>query len=390
MTIDSETPQILTSGRLTLRSGQLSAAVDLLSGPTTICGTSGDDVLSAGDPEEGDFVLIGGGGRDQLYAGDGHGPTTMNRTTFVINRASDLVAGEIYQGDPQGDHFEVYFTSMVGNAIKADVSLVGITLTDVQQISGFSGTLTMTAGQLADFDVVRAGAIRLAGGGTVELARLSDVKNVYLADTATSLTFTAADVEHLTGYGTYMAHHTGIVQGLAIHGGNGNDTITAQAAGEAFNTRITQLGVRLFGGGGDDVLTGARLHDVIDGELGDDQVFGGRGRDLLRASAGLDTLTGGTGADVFQIGVQPGGSGDTIADFSGLGTTEAGDRIRIVDGATEAVYLGAGGFTASGVTEVRYAHGMMKIDFDGNGTADLSFFLTGMTLASQLTQDDFL
>jgi Ca2+-binding RTX toxin-like protein len=377
---------VVTSENLRLWSGQ----DRVLSGPVTLRGTSGDDVLVAGDPEEGNFVLIGGGGRDQLYAGDGHGPTTMNQTTFVITKASDLVAGEVYQGDPDGDHFETYFTSMVGNSIKADVSLAGITLTDVQQISGFAGTLTMTAGQLGAFDAVHAGAVRLADGGTVHLARFSDVRDVYLADRDTALAFTAADIYHLTGYGTTMTYHTGIAAGLAVHGGTGNDTITAQAAGDVFNTRIAQLGVSLFGGGGDDSLTGAQRNDILNGGLGDDLVFGGRGRDILIASEGDDTLTGGARADQFRIGFQPGGSDDTIADFSGLGTVAAGDRIRIADGVTQAVYLGAEVFSASGVTEVRYAHGMLKIDFDGNGTADSSFFLTGMTLATQLTQDDFM
>lgn len=147
--------------------------------------------------------------------------------------------------------------------------------------------------------------------------------------------------------------------------------IAAQVARDVLNARITQLGVGLFGGGGEDSLTGALRQDI------------------LIAFEGDDTLTGGAGADQFRIGAQPGGSDDTIADFSGLGTTEAGDRIRIADGATQAACIGAEVFTASGLTEVRYAHDMLKIDFDGDGRAESSFFLTGMTLATQLTQDDF-
>lgn len=372
----------LTSGALELRAGPLAAP----SGPTTLRGTTGEDTLLAGPPEEGDFVLVGGGGRDALYAGQGHGPTAMNRTTFLIEKASDLEAGEVYQGDPQGDHFEIYFTQMVGDDINADVSLVGITLTDVQQISGFSGALTMTAGQLAAFDVVRAGAIRLADGGTVQLADLCDTADIFLSDSATSLSFMAARVSHHPGYGTYMGYVTGVNDGLTIHGGAAADAITATRPGQPFNASVFKTDLRLLGGGGDDSLTGGTGRDTLDGEAGDDLVKGGKGRDRLLASDGEDTLSGGKGADTFVIGVQPGGSGDTIADFS----AEEGDHIRIVDGVTAASYLGEATFSASGVTEVRFAHGMLKIDFDGDGTADSSFFLRGMTLASQLTQDDFL
>ena len=99
------------------------------------------EMLYAGSADSVNHVLIGGAGRDTLYAGEGHSSYFMNQTVFFIEKALDLVAGEVYHGDPAGSQSDHYETTMVGDAIKADVSFVDITLTDVREISGFSGTL---------------------------------------------------------------------------------------------------------------------------------------------------------------------------------------------------------------------------------------------------------
>lgn len=196
MTDRSGTTPVMTSGRLTLWSGP--ETVDkVLSRPVTLRGDDGDNTLigTRGDNAQ---VLIGGGGLDRLYAGSNDGPFPTS-TTFLITKTSDLVVGEVYQGVRFQNGFEYDHTSILGTDIKADVSLVGITMTDVQVIKGIYGMVTMTTGQLAGLDVVQAGAIRLAGGGTVQLADFVDAADLFLADTATTVTFAAADVLHLQG-----------------------------------------------------------------------------------------------------------------------------------------------------------------------------------------------
>ncbi|KPF62971.1 hypothetical protein IP88_14135 [alpha proteobacterium AAP81b] len=87
-----------------------------------------------------------------------------------------------------------------------------------------------------------------------------------------------------------------------FHGGDGNDTITAGAAG-----------LSIYGDAGDDVITGSTAGD---------RLFGGDGVDTLNTTAGAaddrapDELTGGLGADQFVIG-----DGDRVLDL------EAGELV---------------------------------------------------------------
>ncbi len=86
------------------------------------------------------------------------------------------------------------------------------------------------------------------------------------------------------------------------------------------------------GGGGFDILNGNVGNDVIDGGAGNDWVRGGKGDDVVRGGTGddfvagdlgADTLTGGAGADRFYIF---GGAGtDRVTDFS----RAEGDRVLV-------------------------------------------------------------
>jgi Ca2+-binding RTX toxin-like protein len=107
-----------------------------------------------------------------------------------------------------------------------------------------------------------------------------------------------------------------------IHAGPGDDTVHAVGGdGEGFTTIYGEDGVdrldggRLYGGAGDDVLTGgpgqSSLHggpgadtisdgggsDVVDGDEGDDQIDAGLGDDTVTGSPGSDTIDAGEGDD---------------------------------------------------------------------------------------------
>jgi len=83
-----------------------------------------------------------------------------------------------------------------------------------------------------------------------------------------------------------------------IDAGDGNDTVNLSGAQDA----------TIFGGDGDDALTGTPLADFIDGGRGNDSIFalgggdtvyGGEGDDAITGGTGTDDLFGGDGSDVF-------------------------------------------------------------------------------------------
>jgi Ca2+-binding RTX toxin-like protein len=98
--------------------------------------------------------------------------------------------------------------------------------------------------------------------------------------------------------GTATVANTAQIQ---VFGQGGNDTITLDETNGALPAAL------LFGGAGNDVLTGGLGADQLFGGAGNDTLLGKGGNDLLFGGAGNDTLIGGDGDDqVF-------GEGATIA-----------------------------------------------------------------------------
>src|SRR3954451_24842957 len=88
--------------------------------------------------------------------------------------------------------------------------------------------------------------------------------------------------------GTATVANTTLIQAF---GQGGNDTITLNESNGALPR------ANLFGGAGDDVLTGGSGADMLFGQAGNDTLLGKGGADLLFGGDGNDVLTGGTGDD---------------------------------------------------------------------------------------------
>lgn len=89
---------------------------------------------------------------------------------------------------------------------------------------------------------------------------------------------------------------------------------------------FTNLSVFL---GGNDVLTGAALGDLLEGFSGADSLNGGGGLDVMNGNAGADTLLGGDGADVVRGGkdddsVSGGAGADFVSGDRGADTLSGG------------------------------------------------------------------
>jgi Ca2+-binding RTX toxin-like protein len=102
---------------------------------------------------------------------------------------------------------------------------------------------------------------------------------------------------------------TGTNRGDQVFGQNGNDTISGGGgrnylSGGAGDDQVLAgaAGDLIAGGGGFDSLTGGAGNDTISGDAGDDVIDGGPGADRLSGDAGNDRLYGRAGADAVDAG----------------------------------------------------------------------------------------
>src|SRR4051794_22143453 len=141
------------------------------------------------------------------------------------------------------------------------------------------------------------------------------VPAVSVLDTPTAVTFTVDDagntlvvrvtgpsIEYSANGAAFVAlpnARPDLVVSFVARGGAGNDTIDLSPIGD----RLTALaalgkGAQMFGGSGNDTLTGTDLNDPLDGGAGIDPLRGGKGDDAIQAIDGqVDTLDGGLGRD---------------------------------------------------------------------------------------------
>jgi len=89
----------------------------------------------------------------------------------------------------------------------------------------------------------------------------------------------------ITG-GTPTVANTSLIQ---VFGQGGNDTITLNEANGALPR------ANLFGGAGNDTMTGGSGADMLFGQSGNDTLFGKGGNDFLFGGSENDVLTGGDG-----------------------------------------------------------------------------------------------
>src|SRR5260221_6549021 len=120
--------------------------------------------------------------------------------------------------------------------------------------------------------------------------------------------------------GTATVANTATIQ---VFGNGGNDTISLDESNGALPA------AQLFGGAGNDVLTGGSGADQLFGGAGNDTLLGKGGNDLLFGGAGNDTLIGGTGDDqVFgeagndPLILNPGDGTDLFEGGDGTDTAE--------------------------------------------------------------------
>ncbi|TFF19108.1 protease [Jiella endophytica] len=315
-----------------------------------LSGNGGGDNIRGGD---GDDTILGGAGNDILFGEAGadriNGGIGYDQASYVGSTAGvivDLRTGTGMRGEAEGDTLisieslrgSNYADHLIGDdadnrirggsgadtlrGMDGDDQLLGDGGNDIiagnegsDQLFGDNGADTLSGGTgsdtvdggngndtfIGDFD--KADDIYLGGDGvdTFDFSRLSDVLTIDL--TAHIASSAQIGTDSLSGI-------------ERIYGGSGNDTITGDA-----DTRL------ISGNGGADVLSGG---------AGDNNIFGGTGNDILRGNAGFDRLDGGRGNDTLSGGVNAdifvfidGGGDDVITDFEEFNNSEKIDLSRV-------------------------------------------------------------
>lgn len=313
----------------------------------TIVGSDGADLINALAGNDslnggaGADTLIGGAGADSLDGGD-VGDTGQNVASYIT--AGSLVI------DVQG-------SSDTGHAI-------GDTFWNIQAIMGSEGADTIIGG-LAQ-DGVRVKSLSGAGGSDVFRNIDTTLDSVFGGD--------GTDTIEANASGISIDMRTGRYDSIEVIKGSGlADSMTASSSGVTF-----------YGEGGADALTGGSGGDTLYGGDGNDALIGNDGNDSLVAGTGVDNLSGGTGADTLDaLGA---GADDTLTGGTGDDTIlldySAGFGAAMVDGGdgkdTLVLYMSSSGSLDINTTNLPDAKftGLEVLDLSKDGKA------TDLTLTS--------
>lgn len=394
-----------------------SAFNDTLTGDAaanTLTGGAGNDTLDGG---AGNDILQGGAGNDMLLASvgadtfDGGADTdTVSYAAISAIQTIDLTNQTLGQGLGDGDVFVagsienviggsgndtfvlsgannvfidggtgVNTISFVNDASAVTVSLktlVSSTLryTNIQNIKGSANNDTLEGDD--NSNILDGGS---AGSDTVTFANYTTAVTASLATntaTAGGTTDTLISIENLTG-------------------GNGDDSLTGDAAANTLNGGVGND--TLVGGGGADILLGGAGNDTLNGGADDDILIGGAGADTFTGGGGNDTVsyanssaltidmstpasgTGDAQGDVFDadITVVLGSAGaDTFVGRSTSETFKAGAGDDIVKGSAGADTLDGEAGTAD------------TIDYTGSTAVNLNFLTS--TFSGGFAEGDIL
>ncbi|MGY0832691.1 DUF4347 domain-containing protein [Azospirillum argentinense] len=295
---------------------------------------------------------------------DASAVTLTGGVTIIGNAGKNVLTGSAYNDSINGGNGDNVLDGGDG-----DDTIIGGTGNDT--IIGGAGTDSLFGGSFNDVFGIAAGSHHTANE-TIDGGTSSDTIRFYSATDGDTLTlnsnlkngsnnFTIAITGDVNGAASNAsvnvdASAVTLAGGLKIFGSGGNNVLTGTAQSDSIeggdgNDSINGGDGRdtLNGGDGNDTLIGGGNNDSLNGGDGDDSLEGGTGNDTLTGGAGNDTLTGGAGNDVF---VDP--NGDVIT------TLESGDIIRLTGGAAQML----------GASHLQYDSGTktLTVDWDKNGT----------------------
>lgn len=340
--------------------------VDGQDGNDTLLGGFGNDLLNGGNGDDsvmgqdGDDTLDGGAGNDTIEGGAGDDRITAQAGDDVIRilgGSDDIDGGE-------GSDTIVFATDRASVMARLD----GAELV-IEHIGGSVRATGIESFVFTDGTYTAAGLIESEGGQnappvfgavpsaiTVEENQTAVLANLAVSDPdgdpvtlslsgadaglfalgATNLAFLSApDFEAPTDAGGDNIYDLTIT---ADDGNGGSSDISLSVTiSDVDDTGDPDMGVRINGDAGDNLINGTPLNDTLSGGDGADSLNGGPGNDLIAGAAGDDRVNGGSGDDLIGGGTGndliAGGAGkDTIGSGQGDDTSSGGDGDDIVNG----------------------------------------------------------
>jgi Ca2+-binding RTX toxin-like protein len=312
----------------------------------TISGFTAMSLNGAGDEVVNEGVIVGTGSNGITFGVD----------SVVTLRNDGLIYAE-------GKGVEVASSSAGGliyNSGRIESGDSGIYVSTGQ---AFTTRIFSSGAIQADTNAVeeQAGALRLLNSGVM-------LGSVELAD--------AGD----------LVRNLGTIYGTVDLAG-GDDIFNGRSG--AVETSVGGAAGVVSGGLGNDQLAGGGADDILHGDGGRDTLSGLGGNDELRGGTNGDQLAGGAGADRFVYTTVLDSSPfrpDTVADFShaqvDLIDLSVIDANAAVAGNQAFIFIGAAAFSnVPGQLHYSAAGGSLTLsgDVDGDGVADLSIVLNGVT-----------
>lgn len=257
--------------------------------PSLASGGDGDDSLTGG---QGKDILLGGPGADWLEGRGGDdqlsGGTGDDRYLF---KPAATLGSDTIEEDPNRDADRLDFSAFVAGI------RVSLAQTTAQEV--VPGVLSLSLSSATGLEDVEGGS----GGdviiGNDRFNRLYGNKgNDGLDDMAAAVASGGAQLyggdgdDNLSGspFDDFLDGGAGVDK---IRGLDGNDEIHCGSGND----------VEVLGEGGNDIIFGDDGNDVIDGGQGDDKLYGGNGDDVIRGQPGLGLLCGGPGNDSLYGGM---------------------------------------------------------------------------------------
>jgi Ca2+-binding RTX toxin-like protein len=319
-------------------------------------GSGGNDSLDGGVRAD---TIDGGSGNDPTLSGGG------GNDTIEPGPGPD---GAIDGGPGDGDLIDYDDGRPAGVTVNLETGTTsdGETLSGIEHVSGSShdDMLQGTAGenQLEG----RAGADVLIGGGAQDtLAGGTGSNDDGAPDTASYSERSTPVVTSLASGSTSTHQDFDLYLDISnLAGGGGNDVLTGDGLANV-----------LTGNGGTDMLFGGAGVDTLHGNDGDDELFGESEVDTLNGNDGNDVLTGGLDDDTIDGGLDD----DTLLGGSGADDLLGGgnfDTVSYQDGRVTgiALDLGAGALPDSDTyTAIDSVVGTEQVDTmtGGPGADDL-------------------